>query len=271
MDDETRVASMYMRDLYHLDAGLKSRTFHRFYAEEKKLYKKFLQIKKKSFYDNIIERSSNAARAAWSIINSYKNNNNEKSNNSIKLKNNNGDLITNPINIAEQFNNHFISKGYCNASGEYNVEYDGRYVANSIFIRDITLSELRHIVFSMKAEQSRGTDDIPGNVIKATFDLIGQPLLQLVNMSLMTGTFPGILKKSKIIPIYRKGDKCSVNNYRPIALQNQFAKIFERVFYYQLYDFLEKNNVITPFQHGFVKNRSTQSALSQSEIYSGKP
>jgi len=83
----------------------------------------------------------------------------------------------------------------------------------------------------------------------------------LFNLSLSTGIVPSSLKVAKVIPIHKKGDKTSVNNYRPISLLSIFDKILEKLMYKRIYNFLVKNNVLYHYQFGFRKGHSTILAL----------
>jgi hypothetical protein len=44
------------------------------------------------------------------------------------------------------------------------------------------------------------------HIIKKSFDIICQPLVNLINLSLATGIFPDKLEIAKVIPIYKMGD-----------------------------------------------------------------
>ena len=63
-----------------------------------------------------------------------------------------------------------------------------------------------------------------------------------------TGTFPELLKSSKVIPLYKKGDNSNLSNYRPIALLPSISKIFEKDGLTQLIKYLENNSIIHPHQ-----------------------
>jgi len=64
-------------------------------------------------------------------------------------------------------------------------------------------------------------------------------LSHICNRMLSTGTFPDRLKYSEIKPMYKKGNKTQITNYRPISLLPVFSKIFEKVLYKRLYNYLQ--------------------------------
>jgi hypothetical protein len=83
---------------------------------------------------------------------------------------------------------------------------------------------------SLKGKASSGPDEIPGNLIFHSFNQIKEPMLFLIDESLVQGIFPAQLKISKSIPINK--NKVSSNDFdscRPIAIQNSPSKIFEKV------------------------------------------
>ena len=66
----------------------------------------------------------------------------------------------------------------------------------------------------------------------------------LINQSLCTGMFPDKLKIAKVIPLFKKDDNKSFGNYRPISLLSSISKIFERVAFNQIYDYLTSNGLL---------------------------
>src|SRR6218665_2863689 len=52
-----------------------------------------------------------------------------------------------------------------------------------------------------------------------------------------------------------------MNNYRPISNLPYFSKLFEKVMYTRLYDYINKLEILYPDQHGFQPNHSTAMSL----------
>jgi hypothetical protein len=70
-------------------------------------------------------------------------------------------------------------------------------------------------------------------------------------------------KKTIIKPIFKKGDKLKLSNYRPIALIPILSKIYERAMYMRVEHFLESNKILKAEQNGFRKRKSTTLACYQ--------
>ena len=85
-------------------------------------------------------------------------------------------------------------------------------------------------------------------VLKSICDIISLCLTNIINRSLITGVFPDSLKNSRITPIPKECDKCNLSNYRPISVLPIFSKVFEKVAYTQLHDYLGTNSILLKSQ-----------------------
>jgi hypothetical protein len=64
-------------------------------------------------------------------------------------------------------------------------------------------------------------------------------------------------------PIFKKGDKDTLTNYRPISLLTLFSKIFEKVIYKRFDNHMISNNILAKEHYGFRNNTSTEKAIFQ--------
>ena len=69
--------------------------------------------------------------------------------------------------------------------------------------------------------------------------------------------FPYTWKQSLVLPLFKKGDKSTVGNYRPISLLGCVGKLMERCVYKHISNHLHFNNLVHPKQSGFLKGHST--------------
>ena len=77
----------------------------------------------------------------------------------------------------------------------------------------------------------------------------------------MTGIFPSDWKLTKVSTIFKNGSKSDLNNYWPISVIPTVAKIFEKIIYNQLYQYLNENGLLNSGQSGFCSLHSTLTAL----------
>jgi len=95
---------------------------------------------------------------------------------------------------------------------------------NSIFIYPVTEEEVISLTKSLKGKPTAGHDDIPENLVEQCIQLIKGPLAHIYNLSLNSGFFPDIWKTAKVKPLYKKGDKYDMKNYRPLSIITVFTK-----------------------------------------------
>jgi hypothetical protein len=62
-------------------------------------------------------------------------------------------------------------------------------------------------------------------------------------------------------PIFQKGGKQSISNYRPISIVTSFSKVLEKAVYIQLYEHSITNNILAKEQFGFKSKSATNDAI----------
>ena len=123
--------------------------------------------------------------------------------------------------------------------------------------------EINSIIKSLKPSNSSGYDEITSTKLQACSPYITSPLNYIYNRVLSTGTFPDRLKFATVRPLFKKGDKKDISNYRPITLLPVFSKILERVIQTRLLKHLIDYNVLSNEQYGFRPNLNTDNATYQ--------
>jgi retron-type reverse transcriptase len=113
----------------------------------------------------------------------------------------------------------------------------------------------------MSCKKSCGPDELPISIFKNHGQLLSKPLQYLFNLSLKQGIVPTSLKIAKVIPIFKKGDRSLMSNYRPISLLNTISKILEKIIDSRVRNFLDKYNLIYDYQFGFRQHHSTSLAV----------
>ena len=83
------------------------------------------------------------------------------------------------------------------------------------------------------------------------------------SLSIQSSSYPNALKKAKVTPIFKKGSRADINNYRPISVLPIINSIFERHISNCLVDYLESNSLLYNHQSGFRRLHSCQTALTK--------
>ena len=84
----------------------------------------------------------------------------------------------------------------------------------------------------------------------------------LFNLSITHGKFPSFLKNAKVVPCHKDDSRLEMSNYRPISLLPTVSKIFEKLMYARLIEFINKYNILYKNQFGFQSGMSTEYAVN---------
>ena len=107
-----------------------------------------------------------------------------------------------------------------------------------------------------------GIDRLPGRFLKDGADVLPKTVTDICNLSISLNKFPRAFKLAKVKPIFKKGCKTNLSNYRTISLLPILLKVIDKVVHEQATKFLNDNNIFYKYQSGFRNNHSTELFLS---------
>ena len=247
------LTSIKRNNTLHQKFMIKGSAYH--YAKFKEYnnrLKKLIRVAKQLSVKRQIKEAGNNVRKQWQVLNGVMKRH--------KGKMEIGNILSNGVSIssnkekAKLFNDYFSTVGSKLAETfpkndnwkSYMQKRDSTFTFTKVYEGDID----KHIK-SLKNKTSHGWDLMTNKILKQWSYLLTFHLATLVNLSLSQGVYPNVYKKTRVIPLYKgKGDKTSVNSYRPISLSPVLSKIIEKVVCKQTTDYLDKNNIIPRTHQG---------------------
>ena len=176
------------------------------------------------------------------------------------LKKDDGSKTTTDEEKAELLNRFFQSVFTSEDQGPLPkfTEYDYESSLENI---DINEDKVRKLLKDLKVNKAAGPDGIPASILSYASEELAKPLSVLFCRSLDEGQLPEDWKLAYVTPIFKKGSKSSVNNYRPVSLTSIVCKTLEKIVREEMIKHLINNNLISEHQHGFVPGRSCTTQL----------
>ena len=226
------------------------------------LYNTVIRNAKKLYFKRQLEENQKNLRKTWQILFSAINKKTKKVNDLSHLTIN-GIVISDPQIMATQFNEFFTSIATITVSSLNSSDKDPTdLVAQNLdkFKFSDKLLTKKEILEATDLLANKKTPDHTGvspHFIKQTVTSLINPLFHIFNLSFSTGVVPAQLKIAKVIPIFKAGDKSSMDNYRPISLLSSFSKILEKLVALRLMNFLNNNDILSKWQFGFRLGHST--------------
>lgn len=217
---------------------------------------------KKNHNSNFVKNASNKTKAVWSVVKQ-----------TTEANNSNGKFCIKDLMESKKWNAEealqYINKYFINIceTFKFNQNRDREFTTtsckSSLFFSPTDEKEVYEVINDLKNTNSVGPDDISVKLLKYCASVIAGPLSLIINLSLETGIFPDDLKDAFIIPILKNNKQNDIENLRPIALLSNVSKIIEKIIYKRIMNYLEKHNILSDAQNGYVKGRSTVRAVFQ--------
>ena len=126
----------------------------------------------------------------------------------------------------------------------------------------VTPEAVRSIIIK-SSPKTCNLDPIPTPLLIECLDSLLPSVTALVNSSLSSGIFPNACKSALVTPLLKKAtlDQNELKNYRPVSNLSFISKIIEKVVLAQLSEYLNLNNLFSPFQSAYRPGHSTETAL----------
>jgi hypothetical protein len=208
-----------------------------------------------------LREEKNNSKKLWSTVKDllHSNKNSDKIH---SVKTSDGTEIVSDKEIANSFNNFFVTigstlaKNFTSTTTDINIPV----VNNTFNFKEITPYQVSKILSSLKNGKATGMDGLCVRSLKAGNPVLCHPLAYIYNLSLSSATVPTCWKTKRISPLHKGGNLDDVNNYRPISILPVPMKIFEKLVFEQLLDYIMENEIISVNQSGFRKSHSTETA-----------
>ena len=237
----------------------------------KRIFKDAKATSWKSYVSSLNDSADTSS--VWKKVNKIKGKFNPRPASSLKI---NDVSINSPEEVAKVFADHFSMTCRASAMREQNsykkslaklkrISYSkgAGHQDNTHLNAPFTLEELKQQLTLCK-DTSPGPDTITTAMIKHMSDASLSTLLSSFNMLWEAHQYPDCWRREIKLPIGKPNkDTNDVRSYRPISLTSCVCKLFERMVNTRLVWFLEKNNLLSPYQSGFRKHRSTMDAVAQ--------
>jgi len=219
-------------------------------------------LAQEKYYESRFNKLNNDPKRNWKVLNGLLGRKKASISDHFVIK---GDKSFSPTEISDAFCDYFIShpasihENIPEASSSY--MHLVPYNPSSMVLYYVTEDEIRKHIKLLKKEGD--LNDISRRFLRLSIDYISVFICKLFNMCIDEGVFPSIFKIAKITPIYKKGAKNCISNYRPVSVLTNLNKIFESILFSRLNNYFSSFNLLSKNQFGFRKERSTELATLQ--------
>ena len=171
-----------------------------------------------------------------------------------------GELITSDKGKANEMNNFFTSV-FTRENITSMPEFPDQEYNSPLTDITITPEEVKKMLDNLNPNKSPGPDGIHPRVLRELSTELAIPLRDIFQLTLETRQLPTEWKLGQVSPIFKKGSKLKPGNYRLVSLTSVACKVMEKIVRDRITNHLNRNQLLTDCQHGFIKGRSCVTQL----------
>ena len=97
----------------------------------------------------------------------------------------------------------------------------------------------------MKSAGATGCEKISAKMLKYSKCHVSAVLADLFNQSIALAQYPSTWKTAIVTPVYKKGCKFSLNNYRPVSILPVISRLFEKILSLQLANYMDNHRLLS--------------------------
>ena len=193
-----------------------------------------MRFAKKDYYAEKFSNNNRNPKAAWKTINDILGRSKKQDEiQEVKLP---GKTVISTEELVDVFNEHFLNTGP-NLAEIIQTENDGIFQDfinkqdPEYSFQPVSITMVYKLINNLSTSKASGVHKISAKVLRAAASAITPSLADIFNMSIDSNCFPSYWKTARVIPLFKKGQRSVLENYRPISILPVVSKIMGRFLY----------------------------------------
>lgn len=261
-----RVSRNHLYALYERKSTFSTENLSTHIKTYSRIFKHVCREAKSKYINKKIKDSENKIKTVWNIINQETGKVKSREN-SFSL-NINGVVISKPLEVADAFQDYFstIPSKTTRTLNSSSVLAEHLLKSNvPVCCSEFKFNHINSVTVTkaFKLLNLKKTEDLWGLSVKVISSIIYQiapHLVSIFNLGVDKGEFPDLMKLSRLVPLFKSGEKEDPSNYRPVSVLPVLSKVFEKIMLNQMLSYFSANHLLHKKQFGFTKGRSTTDA-----------
>lgn len=223
------------------------------YCKARNSATKAIRYSKKKYQKGVAESAKKSPKSFWAYVKDQ-----TKSKSTIgDLLDSDGHLCTENADKANVLNNFFATV-FTREGDEEMPDFPSK-VKEEDSIEDVVIDKVKveKLMKQLNGSKSCGPDNCHPFFLKECAAELCEPLTVIFRKSVECGKLPNDWKVANVTCIFKKGDKSSASNYRPVSLTSVVCKLLEKVVKEKILQHMDKHKLLSDCQFGFRKNRHT--------------